>query len=205
MGAYGSPNLGMLSGNGGVDGKNVIYCQYCGTRYSKKVRKCPQCGKKCARPFYNQWWFWVLVVLVIFAFYPSKTQDNSAYNQNNDAQSITREEYVSMCEAYSYDDIARNPTQYTDKYAVFSGKVAQVQENGNFVVLRINVTRNQSGLYDDAVYVEYRRKSETEPRILEDDIVNAYGVLCGIKTYKSVLGSAVSIPYMKAEYVEAAQ
>lgn len=205
MGAYGSPDLGSFSGNGGVDEKNMIYCQHCGTRYSKKVRKCPQCGKKCTRPFYNRWWFWVLVALVIFAVYPSKTQDNSAYNQNNDTQPISREEYISACKTYSYEDISRNPTQYSGKNAVFSGKVVQVQEDGNFVVLRMNVTRNQSGLYDDSVYIEYRRKSEAEPRILEDDMVNAYGILCGIKTYKSVLGNAVSIPYMKAEYVEAAQ
>ena len=48
----------------------------------------------------------------------------------------------------------------------------------------------------------YTRKSENESRILEDDIINMYGTLNGTKTYDSVLGSSITIPYLIAEYID---
>lgn len=148
-----------------------------------------------------------IFVLFIVAQNPrySDTQKEAGAGLNVKESLHTKEEYIPMCQAYPYDEVARNPTQYTGKSAVFTGKVIQVQESGSSVVLRVNVTKNQYGIYDDTVYIEYRRKSETEPRVLEDDVISVYGELCGIKTYETVLGSAVSIPYMKAEYIEAAK
>lgn len=196
MGVYGSSEL---KNNGDTYyEKNMIYCSKCGFRYSKNFRKCPQCEKKHSTPFYNKWWFWVLVVLVIFAFYPQQHREN-----NDNAQAIvSTEEYKASCVSVAYDDLARNPNMYLEQSVFFTGQVVQVQENDNNVALRINVTQNEYGVWVNTIYVDYRRKSPDESRILEQDIVTVYGKMNGIKSYKSVLGNQVSIPYLIAEYIE---
>ena len=81
-------------------------------------------------------------------------------------------------------------------------------EDGDNVIMRVNITKEKnqfaSGgyLYSDTVYVEYTRKSESESRILKDDIINMYGTLNGTKTYDTVLGSDTTIPYFVAEYID---
>lgn len=114
----------------------------------------------------------------------------------------TREEYIASCESFSYKDIARQPDSFIGKRAQFKGQVVQVQEGyGDSVVMRVDVTKGDYGLWDDTIYVEYERNAPDEPRVLEDDIVILYGELNGIKTYTTVLGSSLSIPQMKVKYI----
>lgn len=109
--------------------------------------------------------------------------------------------YKSQCTYYDYKTIARDPEVYKGKQAAFTGKVIQVVENGLSVIMRVNVTPVGYGVYSDTVYVTYYRKSNTESRILEDDIITLYGTLGGLKTYETVLGSTVSIPLLNAKYI----
>lgn len=206
MGVYGSPELN--NNNIPTYDKNLVFCSSCGMRYSKKIKKCPQCGKKCAQPFYNKWWFWAVVAIVIFALSPQ--QSNVETQNNNDTKDIeivspvvSEEEFKANCEMVPYDDVARKPGDYTGTQVVFSGKVIQVvQEGDNKTILRVNVTQTKYGAWDDTLYVEYKRKADNESRILEDDIITLYGKMNGIKSYTSVLGNEVSIPYILVEYIE---
>lgn len=110
------------------------------------------------------------------------------------------QEYKVGCLFYSYEDVARDPDYYIGCMAAFRGEVIQVVESGDSVMIRMDVT--YTGYYwQDTVYVEYTRK-EGESRILEGDIIVVYGEMNGLKTYVTVLGSQVSIPYLLAEYVE---
>ena len=131
----------------------------------------------------------------------SVTTDPSAAQKN-------KEEFIKDCETYTYKEIARNPSNYVGKKAKFEGQVIQIMEHGNDVIMRVDITKEEnefaSGgyLYTDTVYVEYTRKSETESRILEDDVIMMYGTLNGTKTYDTVLGSDTTIPYFLAEYID---
>lgn len=201
---YDSPEL---NNAGQSNNKNMIYCKSCGLQYSKKIKKCPNCGKRNTKPFYCKWWFWVIII--IFAIGAATTdKDSNTSSTSNKANPaveeivITEDEYKSQCSSISYNDIARNPNDYIGKMATFRGKVIQVQENGKNVVLRINVTQGQYGLWEDTIYVDYQRKNDNESRVLEDDIVTIYGEIKGIKSYKAVLGNQISIPHIKAEYID---
>lgn len=117
-----------------------------------------------------------------------------------------KQDFINSCKEYSYKDIARNPKNYEGKPAKFRGEVVQVQESGDFVVLRVNVTYEafeyiDEGIWSDTVYVEYTRKSDSESRILEDDIINMYGTIKGTKTYETVMGNDMTIPYLEAQYI----
>lgn len=113
-------------------------------------------------------------------------------------------EYKKSCKSYTYNEIARNPGDYKGKYAVFTGKVIQVQQQATsgimYYVLRVNVTKGTYS-YSDTVYVTYYAL-ETDARILEDDIIVMYGKLNGEKTYTTVMGASVTIPYFQAQYID---
>ena len=100
-----------------------------------------------------------------------------------------------------YKNIARRPEDYKGQRAVFTGKVIQVVEGySRSVVLRVEVTKDKYGFWDDAIYVNYKY-SKGEDKILEDDIITMYGVIEGTKTYTSLVGN-VTIPEMTAKYIE---
>jgi len=155
------------------------------------------------KPLYKKAWFWLIIAVILF--FAAIIQDKKANGSFGDQKEIiSEEEYKSQCEHISYEDIARNPDGFKGKKAVFRGKVLQVLEDGNDVVLRIDVTEDKYGFWDDTIYVEYTRKSADENRILEDDIVMVYGRIKGIKTYKALLGNNISIPHLEAEYINLA-
>ena len=110
-------------------------------------------------------------------------------------------DYKQRCKTYEYKNIARDPHLYQGKMARFTGKVIQVMESGNSVVLRVNVTKSTYG-YNDTVFVTYTKKSSQESRILEDDIVTLYGTLEGLKSYETIFGATVTIPAMEAKYID---
>lgn len=141
----------------------------------------------------------------------SKQEESSAKAESSLKQKEDKENkksYINSCKEYTYKEVARNPKNYSGKKAKFNGEVVQVVENGNNVVLRVNVTKEANEfadngyLYSDTIYVEYTYKSDNESRILEDDIIDIYGTLNGTKTYSSTLGGNITIPYLLAEYVD---
>ena len=73
---------------------------------------------------------------------------------------------------------------------------------GSGHALRVNVTKDEYGLYDDTVYVEYLPASEEGGRILEEDIITFYGMADRLETYESVMGQQISIPKITAMYID---
>ncbi|HZK85710.1 MAG TPA: zinc ribbon domain-containing protein [Desulfosporosinus sp.] len=99
-----------------------------------------------------------------------------------------------------YKELARTPYAFTGQDVKYKGQVIQVQESGDEMALRVNVTKTSSS-YKDTMYVTYTKKSG-EGRILNDDIVNFWGNSQGLFTYKTVLGAEATIPSVKATIME---
>ena len=87
------------------------------------------------------------------------------------------------------------------EYIKVSGKVIQVIENGDYVDLRVNITKGEYG-YSDTIYVKYKRKTKDEDRILENDMVSIWGISDGLYTYQTVMKDYRTIPLVQAEYIE---
>lgn len=113
----------------------------------------------------------------------------------------TKEDYINSCSTYTYKEIARNPNTYKGKRAKITGEVIQVQQDGNEVVLRVNITKN-NGYYEDTIMTGYEYADDNEDRILEGDIITLYGELYGTVTYTSVLGADITVPAVKTKYLE---
>ena len=114
-------------------------------------------------------------------------------------QEIGKDDYIKSAQHISFQALSRNPDNYKGKIVTFSGKVVQVQESGNDVVMRINVTQKQYG-WDDTVWVNYTKVSK-EGRILENDIITFWGQYKGIREYEAVMGNTISVPEITAKYV----
>lgn len=162
------------------------------------------------------------IVITVFMFYIALTDDGTVETSSETEEIITsteentvteeikkvvtpeeiKEKYVNSCSEYDYKEIARNPDNYRGKRVKFRGQVIQVSEGwSNSITLRINVTEDEYGFYDDTIYCTYKY-SENESKILEDDIVTIYGECKGDTSYTSVLGTIVTLPEVSIKYID---
>lgn len=211
---------------GNVNDDSQAFCGQCGNnlniqpvstqtaqefmeRYQNEPLPQPQKKKK-------KWWIIIIIVFAVFVFFwaiGSSDETEPTSNNNNSSSTsaentTSKSDFINNCKEYTYKEIARDPNNYKGKPAKFKGEVIQVQESGNKVVLRVDITAKANEfaeggyLYEDTIYVEYTRKNDTESRILEEDIVTMYGTLNGLKTYESIFGEEISIPLFNAEYID---
>lgn len=110
----------------------------------------------------------------------------------------TADQIKALAKNVPYDLLARNTEEYIGDIVYYRGQVVQVSEvRGLKVILRVNVTEKQYGLWDDTVWVNYEG-----PRVLENDIVHIWGKVMGRRTYTAVLGNQVTIPEIQALILE---
>lgn len=114
------------------------------------------------------------------------SSDSDSSNTPSVAQ-VDIEQLKSTAQTFDYQDMARYPEKYKGQYVRFNGKVVQKMDN----VLRVNVTEGEYDLWDDTVYAVMR---DNNARILEDDLVEMYGIADGLESYKAVLGNKITIP-----------
>ena len=108
--------------------------------------------------------------------------------------------YKAQCESISYDELARNDQSYLGRKIKFRGKVIQVMGTDS-ATMRIEVTEDSYGLWDDVVMVGYDYK-EGQSKFLEDDIVTFYGEYKGLYSYTSVMGATITVPSCNALYID---
>ena len=97
-----------------------------------------------------------------------------------------------------YDSLARDTEEYVLQLVYYEGQVIQVMEIEGFkVVLRVNVTKDEYGFWEDTVWVNYEG-----PRVLEDDIVRIWARVMGRRTYTSIFGGEIVIPELTALLLE---
>jgi len=99
----------------------------------------------------------------------------------------------------SYDDLMRYNEEYVGKIVYFRGGVVQVIEvHGNEYDLRVATSGSYYvSYYEDIIWVNYEGS-----RILEDDIVDVWGYVKGLKAYTTVLGAKVTIPELDCFHLE---
>jgi hypothetical protein len=128
---------------------------------------------------------------------PAATPVESTSSAN---EKESAEQYKNSSKKIPYIDIARNPDKFKGEQVTFEGQVIQVLESGNNVGLRVNVTKGKYDTWQDTVFINYRRQNG-EDRILDKDVISLWGVVKGLKTYKTVLNSETSLPEIDAKYV----
>lgn len=178
------------------------------------------------KPFYKKWWFWVIVVVIIISIGAGSAGKNSSKDTDNKEtttvstsavetttvqptakakKKVSAKAYKNKCKTLSFKDLSRNPDKHKGEKLKYTGQVIQVQEDEHWlddkttVDLRINVTKDEYGLWDDTIYATVELPKNAD-RILEDDIITIWGECDGKYSYTSVLGSDVTLPKINIEY-----
>lgn len=179
------------------------------------------------KPFYKKWWFWVIVVVIVISIGAgSARNENSSKDTDNKEtttvstsavetttvqpttkakKKVSAKAYKNNCKTLSFKDLSRNPDKHKGEKLKYTGKVIQVQEDEHWlddnttVDLRINVTKDEYGLWDDTIFATVELPKNAD-RILEDDIITIWGECDGKYSYTSVLGSDVTLPKINIEY-----
>ena len=109
---------------------------------------------------------------------------------------ISEDEFKSLCQYYSYEDILRNPDSYKKKYAVLSGTVDQTIDGAFGLYTSVFITDDYGNKW--ACTIVY---SEGQSRILQGDYLTVYGILNGTTTATTLLGQQVSMPSIDIQYI----
>lgn len=113
---------------------------------------------------------------------------------------ISQAEYKAACKEYSYGEIARNPNSYKGKLGAFYGKVVQVMESDIVGYTSYTLRVAIYGDYNKVFLVSYFAE-KNEDHILEDDYITMYGEIQGTKSYETVMGNTITIPYLDADII----
>ena len=141
----------------------------------------------------------ILSICLLASYSPSVS--TAGITGINSTSSVDINQYKSQCTSIPYSDLAHSTEKYVNKKVAVTGQVVQVQESGNSVILRVNMTKDQYGVYEDTIWVNYTMKSG-ESHIIENDIINIWGSVKGRRTYSTVLGSSMTIPEIDAVEIE---
>jgi hypothetical protein len=99
-----------------------------------------------------------------------------------------------------YDDLFRYNEQYIGEYVYFRGQILQTQlQYGDNYILRVGTKKSDysTSFYDEIIWVNYKG-----PRVLENDIIDIWGKVKGLKEYTAVLGNTITIPEIDAIQLE---
>ncbi len=130
----------------------------------------------------------------IRGFKDAANSDNE-YSSREPRTTISEPDYKSKCRSVSYEEIARDIDGLKGEYFAFTGQVIQVSGD----TYRMDVTKGEFDIYTDTIMFTYKAENA---RILEDDIITIWGVSKGLITYEAIFGNEVTVPNIKAKYVE---
>lgn len=99
----------------------------------------------------------------------------------------------------TYDNLARNPDDYVGEKVILSGRIVQVMENDDAEYTQYRLAVNDD--YDTVALIEIP-KDQLESRLLEDDIITAYGFSAGVITYESTMSGEITIPAVAVNMFE---
>ena len=135
--------------------------------------------------------------------YQKELAQQEEERQEKEAKEKEQEEkkYKDSCKKLTFEELARNPEKVKGTKVKLTGEVVQVSENYISIGMRVNITENEYGWYEDTVYIIYYPE-DGEDKILEDDNITIYGTAEGEYSYTSVMGAYITIPKILAEYIK---
>lgn len=107
--------------------------------------------------------------------------------------------YKKSCKTIPYKHLKKNLDKYAGRRYKARGQILQIMEDFNRTEMRIAVTRDSWGWnIDDVIYVTYDGTTD----FVEEDVVTVYGEITGSYSYTSVAGWQITVPGVKAKYIE---
>lgn len=115
-----------------------------------------------------------------------------------EAEKAKIQTFKDSCQTVEYRILKKNPDAYKDQKLTFTGEIVQIIEEPGITFMRVNITKDEYGYWDDTVAVFYLGSID----VYEDDIIQFWGIGGGSYTYESTAGWNITIPRIDAKYVE---
>jgi hypothetical protein len=115
-----------------------------------------------------------------------------------EAEKAKIQAFKDSCQTIEYRILKKNPDVYKDKKLTFTGQIVQILEEEGLTFMRVNITKDEYGYWDDTVAVFYLGSID----VYEDDIIQFWGIGGGSYTYESTAGWNITIPRIDAKYIE---
>ncbi|EAD5794215.1 hypothetical protein H4905_002873 [Listeria monocytogenes] len=126
-----------------------------------------------------------------------KEQEEKSANEAKELKNKNNQEAKDNAKSISYQMLNKNADTYKDEPYYIKGKVVQAIEDSGTTLMRVNVTDDGSGYYDDTMAVLYDGFTDA----VEDDIIEVYGTIYGNYTYETTIGGEMRIPGLNAESI----
>jgi hypothetical protein len=140
-----------------------------------------------------------LFILAIFVGFFFGSSDPDKPGQTSEI-TLTIDEIKEKSIIVSYDELMRHNENYIGEIVHYEVEVVQVHEKWgeDEYILLCKVSSNDP--YDfsmDNFYIDYEGE-----RLLEDDLIEIWATVDGLKTYTTVLGAKKTVPELTAKHVE---
>lgn len=206
----------------------MIQCPKCGKPYYSSLRMCPEC--MTPRPKNTKKTiaivvacFAALVIIGVLGNLLGETENTSSSGSTGETSSVvqtggnavseqpkeTKEEYIASCQEIDYKTLARSPEEYTGKRIKVKIEVSQVLSSGflksggyrGYEDYEFNVMEDGSTFMEKEWFIEH--DPNTEPRVLENDVIVVYGEYAGVKELERVLTNTKEyVPVLTGKYIE---
>lgn len=177
------------------------YCRHCRSLIDRKAKVCPFCRKKQGESCGGTILFFLIFIIGFVAVFDYLMKDPTDKKPDNseiqvEAEQYSESDYKAACSQISYEEIARSKNGCEGRKLTFTGEVIQVSSE----LYRLNVTKTSYG-YTDTIAFDINTSTLTQ-NILEGDVVTIWGESKGLYTYKSILNTEVTVPRIRAIYLE---
>ncbi len=108
-------------------------------------------------------------------------------------------EYKAQCQPVEFRVLEKNPDALKGQKYYAMGEVVQIMEGSLQTDIRMDVTRDKWGYWSDTIYVTY---GGMVPDAYEESIIEVWGEIQGSYTYTSTAGWKITLPLVKAKYIE---
>jgi hypothetical protein len=116
------------------------------------------------------------------------------------ASPISEAEYKTSAKTIPYVQLEKDPAALAGTVVTYTGQVVQYDSATTTSNLRINVTPNSFGGYDDTIWIDVDPAQTT--KVFRNTVIKFWGEVVGPYTYTSVSGGQITIPEVRARYVE---
>lgn len=187
--------------------KTQTVCPECGnTEISKKMKSCPNCGKKLGSPVYKKWWFWVIIVLGVLIIGGAGTaeaspeqESSSGINNSTAVENHTAaienntQEYTKVDLQQMLDELKNNALKaektYNNTYVQVTGKIAGFDSDGSYITIE-PVNANEWNFETVMCYIKDKEQLELLLEKSKGDTVTIQGKITSVG---EVLGYSLKI------------
>ncbi len=124
--------------------------------------------------------------------------------QNTPEPKLTYEQITTMAKKVSYDELLRNNEKYVGKIVKITGEIFYIENYKGKLIYQIHthpvLVEGMGTRYniDDMVLID----GNSEEKLLERDIVLAYGTVVPLLTYNTNIGEQKTVPALNVQYLK---